>query len=138
MKPVQHGFTLIELLVVIAIIGVLTSIALPVVRDYQARSKVIAGFSEISGGKTLLDMRLNDGADVISAADINLLTRSANCHTTIDYDLASKQATISCKLINADPVIAEHLVVLRRDIAGSWTCLTDVEDKFRPKICLSM
>jgi len=39
-KFYQRGFTLVELMVVVAIIGLLSSVALPNFRKYQAKSKM--------------------------------------------------------------------------------------------------
>lgn len=52
MKQHQQGSTLIELMIVIAIIGIVASIALPVLRDYVIRAKVTGALVEASKVET--------------------------------------------------------------------------------------
>ncbi len=47
----QRGFTLIELMVVVGVVGILTSVALPVYKDYSVRAKVSEGLNLTTAAK---------------------------------------------------------------------------------------
>lgn len=47
MKTSAHGFTLIEIMIVVAIVAVLSAIALPLYRNYQARAAENACLAEM-------------------------------------------------------------------------------------------
>ena len=51
MRSEQRAFTLIELMVVIGVLGILTSIAVPVYKDYALRAKVAEGLQLAAAAK---------------------------------------------------------------------------------------
>jgi type IV pilus assembly protein PilA len=61
----SHGFTLIELMIVVAIIGILATLALPVLQDYTLRSRVTEGLNLAAGAKQMIS---TDGS--ASTADL--------------------------------------------------------------------
>jgi type IV pilus assembly protein PilA len=53
-KSAQEGFTLVELMVVVAIIGVLSAVAVPNFKKYQAKSKSSEAKLQLSAAYTAL------------------------------------------------------------------------------------
>jgi len=102
----QQGFTLVELMVVVAIIGILTAIAVPNFKKYQAKSKqseakiILAALYSVevsaqadydSFGTCLADMGYDRpprgyyGAGfkaAVAAANTSITTRGATCTST--------------------------------------------------------
>lgn len=73
--------TLIELMV--TIIAILAAIALPLYRDYVARSQAVAALNEITSGRTAYEERTNNG------------DRDATLFTTVD-NLGMQRETERC------------------------------------------
>lgn len=62
MKLLKNGFTLIEMLIVVAIVAVISSVAIPMYKEYAIRSQFTEMFTLIQGAKTNIstNVKLNE------------------------------------------------------------------------------
>jgi type IV pilus assembly protein PilA len=137
MKNVQKGFTLIELMIVVAIIAILAAIALPAYQDYIARSQITTGLSDIRGGVTAFEERINRGTPtgVPTNADIGLADNTTRCAITVDGDISLDGGqTIEC-IVQGNPRVNGDQVLLTRTSAGAWDCTSNTDPKYLPSGC---
>lgn len=137
----QKGFTLIELMIVVAIIGILAAIAIPQYQNYIAKSQVSRVMSELGGIKTAVETCMLEGKDTsceLGATASNLLgaTVTAPQGIAVTIDLAASTAEIKGTFKNsAASTLHTKTLSWERSAAGSWTCSTTVDAKYKPAGC---
>jgi type IV pilus assembly protein PilA len=153
----QKGFTLIELMIVVAIIGILAAIAIPQYQDYTARAQVNRAYSELSNYKTAIEERLlrgeaTDMTDSTAGGDLeaigytpsNLIEGAALADETLTgtIDGTADDQEITAQLgEDAGANVSKGLIVLIRDVNGSWACeirkngATAFKESYTPSGC---
>lgn len=133
MKKVEDGFTLIELLIVIAIIGVLGMIALPSYKDYIAKSEIMAGYSEVSGGKVGYLIAITGDVPVSSPTTIGLKESTLIC----DISILPNDGGLQCAYKNGSIGNGNGATLQLQYSAGVYTCVTANIDNnnLLPKDC---
>ena len=127
-KKAEGGFTLIELMIVVAIIGILAAVAIPAYQNYVAKSKFAAALGEVSAGKTGLEVKLNEGADVTAPEQVGLNAAdkpTANCK----FGVVADAGGLTCEIQGGPASVNGQTITLTRDDAGSWTCAAPEVDQ---------
>ena len=127
------------LMIVVAIIGILAAIAIPAYQTYIAKSQASAGLAEIAGVKTGYESLVSEGTAITGLAQIGLpAISSARCSelsaTTYVAETGEADDAIVCKLAGS-PKVLDKFIALERAATGVWTCVTDLDEEFRPKGC---
>ena len=150
---IQKGFTLIELMIVIAIIGILAAIAIPQYQNYIAKSQVSRVMGETGNLKTAVEDCMNNGRTTaiinngtpttattceLGATASNLLGVATTATTgfpitTID---ANGTASIVAKFgQGAAATLKDKTLTWSRSNQGTWSCGTNVDQKYAPAGC---
>jgi type IV pilus assembly protein PilA len=158
-RRAQAGFTLIELMIVVAIIGILAAIAIPQYQTYVAKSQVTRVVGEVGAIKTTVETCILDGKLSVGAADAtnpnkcdpqatgsNLLNGALQGAGTLPGGTGAPQVLGTLTGAGGDTItgtfggsaaaaLVGKKVQWTRDANGSWSCKTDVDQKFAPPAC---
>ncbi|MCZ6804369.1 MAG: pilin, partial [Proteobacteria bacterium] len=117
---------------------------LPAYQDYTIKSKATSALAEITPTNTMFEVAMNEGntpAITAAAAGFVGVTAASGqyCAFTIGATpLTAATATITCALINTNPLILGYKLTMERVAAtGLWACKTDItQAKYRPGACI--
>ncbi|AMJ56050.1 MULTISPECIES: pilin [Stenotrophomonas] len=133
----QQGFTLIELMIVVAIIAILAAIALPMYRDYVAKSQLAAALAEINPAKTALEVALQENGAYVPATPQDLGLQTAPTPRCSAYGASA--TVLSCTVLGNDIVTGAVVTLTRTPATGAWACTvtggTGLVAKHRPGGC---
>ena len=150
---IQKGFTLIELMIVIAIIGILAAIAIPQYQNYIAKSQVSRVMGETGNLKTAIEDCMNNGrtAGIINngtpanattcelgATASNLLGAATTATTGFPITTIDANGTASIVATfgqSAAATLKTKTLTWSRSNQGTWSCGTNVDQKYAPAGC---
>ena len=138
----QKGFTLIELMIVIAIIGILAAIAIPAYQNYIARAQVPEGPTLLSVLKTPITEQISKDGLVAGCVlpDSGLVTTGE--YVASITATPAVEADTTCDLVATyqddinDNIQGKTMTYTYTPAAGTWTCATEIEQKYAPDSCV--
>lgn len=146
----QQGFTLIELMIVVAIIAILAAIAIPQYQNYVARSQITRMMGESGQLRTAVEDCMNNGRTAgigtgatecdVGATSSSILGGAGQAGKQQVPVVTITAATNTAEILatagnNASTRITGDTITWRRNAEGSWSCVSDTEDRYRPAGC---
>lgn len=133
----QIGFSIVELMIVISIIGIITAISTPYYQSYTATSDVLNCHREISSGRALFEIRVNNGETITPASNlisINVLQTGACKSHALTENMISG-------VVSGNVMVSGAKINLIRNLTtGIWSCVVSNKpalwtDDFLPADC---
>jgi type IV pilus assembly protein PilA len=106
MRMKDDGFTLVELMVVVAIIGVLSAVAIPNFKKYQAKSKTSEAKLQLSAGYTALQSWYSDYDNYATCLNLMGFDPAVERLTrfyAVGFDSGSTSAGNAASILNGAP-----------------------------------
>lgn len=97
----QAGFTLIELLIVVAIIGILATVAIPKVRQYQQRGYAVAVRADVAVAHKAVWIWFGDNSKDALCPDVAAVTGPVNL-LSLAYPGASVSKGVTISITGGD------------------------------------
>lgn len=115
----KNGFTLIEIMIAVAIIGILTTVSLPIFKNYRERAVISEGLSFMKRAEQIINQYYQDNRTFGAAGSSNNVC-STNKMLTITRDLPDYRGGINCNVTNSGNSIS----ITARSSSG-WTFSLD-------------